>query len=57
MANQTTVKNIYATINQFPFKHRTRLIASEIIVNCHTVLKKETRLYVYIGTDPNHMFM
>ena len=48
---------IYATVSKFPIKLRTRLIASEIIVKCQTVLKKETWRYVYIGTDPNHMFI
>jgi hypothetical protein len=47
---------IYAAVNRFPLKWRTRLIASETIANCQTVLKKETCGCVYIGTDPNHMF-
>ena len=50
-----TIKNIYATINEFPLKQRTRLIDNETIINFQRLLKKETWEFVYINKDPNHM--
>jgi len=38
-----TIKNIYATINKFSLKQRTRLIDNETIMNFQTVLKKERK--------------
>ena len=51
-----TIKNIYAAINTFSLKQRTRLIDNETIMNFQTLLKKETWEPAYIDTDPNHMF-
>jgi ribosomal protein L33 len=51
-----TVKNIYATLNKFPLKQRTRLTDNETIMNFQTLLKNETWESVYIDTDPNHAF-
>ena len=51
-----TIKNIHATINEFPLKQRTRLIDNETIINFQTLLEKETWEFVYIDTDHNHMF-
>jgi hypothetical protein len=47
---------IYATMNTFPLKGRTRLIGNTTIMNYQTLLKKETWESVYIDTDPNHMY-
>jgi hypothetical protein len=49
------IKNIYATINKFPLKQRTRLIDIETIMDFQTLLKKETWESVNIDKDPNHM--
>jgi len=38
-----TIKNIYATRNKFPLKHRTRLINNEPITNFQTIY-----IYIYI---------
>jgi hypothetical protein len=51
-----TIKNIYATINRFPLKQRTRLIDNETIMTFHTLLRRETWESVDIDTDPNHIF-
>jgi len=36
-----TIKNIYATINKFPFKQKTRYINNETIMNFQTLLKNK----------------
>jgi hypothetical protein len=53
-----TFKNIYiyATINKFSLKQRTRLINNKTIMNVQTVLKKETWESLYKDKDPNRMF-
>ena len=47
---------MYATINKFSCKQRTRLIANETIMNFQTLLKNKNWKSDYIDKDPNHMF-
>jgi len=42
--------------NKFPVKKRARLINKETIMKFQTLLKKETKVYVYKDKHPNHMF-
>ena len=37
---------IYATINGFPLKQRTRLIDNEAVMNFRTILKKKRNLRI-----------
>jgi ABC-type Fe3+/spermidine/putrescine transport system ATPase subunit len=47
---------IYATINTFPLKERTRLIDNVTIMNFQALLKKETWESLYRDPDPNCMY-
>ena len=51
-----TTRNIYATINKFPLKQRTKLIENKTTINIQTLLNKETWESIYIDKDPNHLF-
>ena len=48
------IKNIYATINTFPFKQRTRLVSRETVMNFQA--QNETLESVCKDNDSNHIF-
>ena len=50
-----TVRTIYATINKFSLKQRTRLIDNKTVTNFQAPLKTGSWESAYTDRDPNHM--
>ena len=55
-AQLLTINNIYAATKKVSLKQRTRIINSETLTNCQSLLKQEIWQSVYQTQDTNNMF-